>query len=207
MRKKNNDTEAKKERRNALIVSKLNRKFVLAGSIIEKITLFDWEHDFRVPSNQRREPIYEGSITKESPSLPGRHYRLKMSRNTEDLASDKTLPRTPPGARHDDSDKSFALPVVSNTTSKRKGSNSSAISHRAEVKLYPLNAPNPATPIMTNSNNNINNMATAKELFTADDRDTQINVPMDRRPKLAEDQIDPFVVDQLKEECFRQPQK
>uniref|UniRef100_A0A915IM54 Uncharacterized protein n=1 Tax=Romanomermis culicivorax TaxID=13658 RepID=A0A915IM54_ROMCU len=56
-----------------------------------------------------------------------------MSRNAEDLASGMTLPKTPPGIRHDESDKSFSLPVVSNTTSKLKGSDSSAISLRAET--------------------------------------------------------------------------
>uniref|UniRef100_A0A915IAT8 Uncharacterized protein n=1 Tax=Romanomermis culicivorax TaxID=13658 RepID=A0A915IAT8_ROMCU len=129
-----------------------------------------------------------------------------MSRNTEDLTSGTTLPRTPPGTRHDQSDKSFALPVVSNTMSKQKGSDSSAISQRAEVKMDPVNAPNLAAPITANSNN-IHNMATAKELSTADDRDAQINAPIDRRPKLAEDQIDPFIVDQLKEEPLRGPRQ
>uniref|UniRef100_A0A915HT11 Uncharacterized protein n=1 Tax=Romanomermis culicivorax TaxID=13658 RepID=A0A915HT11_ROMCU len=60
------------------------------------------------------------------------------------------------------------------------------------------------------ANYNINNMAMAKELLTAEDRDTQILAPIDRRPKLAEDHIaedhiDPF--DQFKEERFRRPQK
>uniref|UniRef100_A0A915KC13 Uncharacterized protein n=1 Tax=Romanomermis culicivorax TaxID=13658 RepID=A0A915KC13_ROMCU len=58
----------------------------------------------------------------------------------------------------------------------------------------------PKTPI-TASNNNINNMAVAKELLTADDRDAQIMAPINRRPKLAKDQIDLFI-DQFKEERF-----
>uniref|UniRef100_A0A915KY99 Uncharacterized protein n=1 Tax=Romanomermis culicivorax TaxID=13658 RepID=A0A915KY99_ROMCU len=90
-------------------------------------------------------------------------------------------------------DKPFPLPVVSNTTSKRKGS-----SQRAEVKSDPVSGPNSTVPIIVN--NNINNMATTKELLTADDRDTQIMAPINRRPKLVEDHIDPF--DQFKEECF-----
>uniref|UniRef100_A0A915HPS8 Uncharacterized protein n=1 Tax=Romanomermis culicivorax TaxID=13658 RepID=A0A915HPS8_ROMCU len=129
-----------------------------------------------------------------------------MSRNTEDLASCTTLPRTQPGIRHDESDKPFPLPVVSNTMSKRNGSDSSAIRQRTEVKMDPVNAPNSAAPITANNNNKINNMAMAKELLTAEDRDAQINAPIHRRPKLAEDQIDPFI-DQFKEECFRQPRQ
>uniref|UniRef100_A0A915HFJ6 Uncharacterized protein n=1 Tax=Romanomermis culicivorax TaxID=13658 RepID=A0A915HFJ6_ROMCU len=65
--------------------------------------------------------------------------------------------------------------------------------------MDPLNAPNSAAPIKANNNNNINNMVAAKELLTAKDRDTQINAPIDKRQKLAEDQIDPFI-DQMKEE-------
>uniref|UniRef100_A0A915L9M4 Uncharacterized protein n=2 Tax=Romanomermis culicivorax TaxID=13658 RepID=A0A915L9M4_ROMCU len=117
----------------------------------------------------------------------------------KDLASVTTLPRTPPGIRHDESDKSTLLPVVSNTTSKQKGLDSSAISQTAEVKMDRGNVPNSAGPIM--ANNNINNMAPAKELLTAEDRDAQIRAPIDRRPKLAEDQIDPFI-DQIREECL-----
>uniref|UniRef100_A0A915KZD8 Uncharacterized protein n=1 Tax=Romanomermis culicivorax TaxID=13658 RepID=A0A915KZD8_ROMCU len=126
-----------------------------------------------------------------------------MSRNTDDLTSSTTLPRTPPSTKHDESNKSFTLPVVSNTRSKRKGSNSSAISQRTVVKLDPVNAPNPAAPITAN-NNNIN-MAVAKELFTADDRDARINAPIDKRQKFAEDQVDPFIFNQLKEGRLRRP--
>uniref|UniRef100_A0A915IQZ9 Uncharacterized protein n=1 Tax=Romanomermis culicivorax TaxID=13658 RepID=A0A915IQZ9_ROMCU len=126
-----------------------------------------------------------------------------MSRKTEDLNSDVTLPRTPPGTRHNESDESFALPVVSNTTNKQKGSNSSAISQRAEVKLDRVSALNPVAPIR--ANNNINNMATAKEVLTADDRDAQINAHFDRRPKFSRDQMDLFIFDQMKEECLQWP--
>uniref|UniRef100_A0A915HSD1 Uncharacterized protein n=1 Tax=Romanomermis culicivorax TaxID=13658 RepID=A0A915HSD1_ROMCU len=66
--------------------------------------------------------------------------------------------------------------------------------------MDPVNAPNPTGPIIANNNNNTHKMAAAKELLTADDRDAQINAPTNRRLKLAEDQIDPFIVDQLKEE-------
>uniref|UniRef100_A0A915I440 Uncharacterized protein n=1 Tax=Romanomermis culicivorax TaxID=13658 RepID=A0A915I440_ROMCU len=52
-------------------------------------------------------------------------------------------------------------------------------------------------------NNNTNNMARAKELLTAEHRDAHILAPIDRRPKLAEDHIDPF--DQFKEEPFQRP--
>uniref|UniRef100_A0A915JSC6 Uncharacterized protein n=1 Tax=Romanomermis culicivorax TaxID=13658 RepID=A0A915JSC6_ROMCU len=88
--------------------------------------------------------------------------------------------------------------------SKQKGSDSSAISQRAEVKLDPVSTPNSTAPIM--ANNNINNMAAAKELLTADDRDAQIMAPIDRRHKLAKDQIDPFI-DQFKEERFGRPRQ
>uniref|UniRef100_A0A915KDE1 Uncharacterized protein n=1 Tax=Romanomermis culicivorax TaxID=13658 RepID=A0A915KDE1_ROMCU len=96
----------------------------------------------------------------------------------------------------------LSIEPVSNTTSKQKGSNSSNISQRGEVKVDPVNARNSAAPI-TASNNNINNMAVAKELLTADDRDAQIMAPIDRRLKLAKDHIDPF--DQFKEKCFGRP--
>uniref|UniRef100_A0A915KZ29 Uncharacterized protein n=1 Tax=Romanomermis culicivorax TaxID=13658 RepID=A0A915KZ29_ROMCU len=69
--------------------------------------------------------------------------------------------------------------------------------------MDPVNAPNSAMAIMANNNNNINIVAAAKELLTAKDRDIQINAPIDTRPKLAEDQIDPFIIDQMKEECLR----
>uniref|UniRef100_A0A915HJU1 Uncharacterized protein n=1 Tax=Romanomermis culicivorax TaxID=13658 RepID=A0A915HJU1_ROMCU len=111
-------------------------------------------------------------------------HRMPMSRNAEDLTHCTTLPRTRPGTRHDELDKSFALPVVSSTTSKQKGSDSSAISQKAEIKMDPVSAPDPAAPTMTKINSN-NNMAVGKELLTADDRDAQIDAPIDRRPKLA----------------------
>uniref|UniRef100_A0A915JB49 Uncharacterized protein n=1 Tax=Romanomermis culicivorax TaxID=13658 RepID=A0A915JB49_ROMCU len=57
-------------------------------------------------------------------------------------------------------------------------------------------------PIMANNDNNINNMAGAKKLLTAEDRDAQINVPMDRRWRLAKDQIHLFIGDEMKEECL-----
>uniref|UniRef100_A0A915HNL4 Uncharacterized protein n=1 Tax=Romanomermis culicivorax TaxID=13658 RepID=A0A915HNL4_ROMCU len=44
----------------------------------------------------------------------------------------------------------------------------------------------------------------AKELLTADDRDARNMAPIDRRPKLAEYQIYPFI-DQIREERSRRP--
>uniref|UniRef100_A0A915HSN0 Uncharacterized protein n=1 Tax=Romanomermis culicivorax TaxID=13658 RepID=A0A915HSN0_ROMCU len=94
---------------------------------------------------------------------------LKISRNAEDLTPSTTLPRTLPGTMHDELDKSLALHMVSNTMSKQEGSGSSAISQKAEVKVDPVSAPDPAAPIMA-SNNNINNdIAMAKELLTANE--------------------------------------
>uniref|UniRef100_A0A915JGU5 Uncharacterized protein n=1 Tax=Romanomermis culicivorax TaxID=13658 RepID=A0A915JGU5_ROMCU len=85
--------------------------------------------------------------------------------------------------------------------SKRKDLDSSAISQMAEVKMDPVNAPNSAAPITAHNNNNIDNMVAAKELLTAKDRDAQINAPINRRRKLPQDQMDPFI-DQMKEECL-----
>uniref|UniRef100_A0A915J9H2 Uncharacterized protein n=1 Tax=Romanomermis culicivorax TaxID=13658 RepID=A0A915J9H2_ROMCU len=71
--------------------------------------------------------------------------------------------------------------------------------------MGPINAPNSAAPITANNSNNINNMAAAKELLTAEDRDAQTNAPIDRRPKLTKNLMDPFMIDQMKEERWRQP--
>uniref|UniRef100_A0A915ICM3 Uncharacterized protein n=1 Tax=Romanomermis culicivorax TaxID=13658 RepID=A0A915ICM3_ROMCU len=63
--------------------------------------------------------------------------------------------------------------------------------------MDPISAPDPVAPIMTKINNN-NNMAAAKELLTANDRDAQVDAPIDSRPKLAENQTDSFIFDQRK---------
>uniref|UniRef100_A0A915KGT2 Uncharacterized protein n=1 Tax=Romanomermis culicivorax TaxID=13658 RepID=A0A915KGT2_ROMCU len=66
-------------------------------------------------------------------------------------------------------------------------------------------AGNAATPKTAKNNNNIDNMVAAKELLTGEYRNAQINAPINRRLILAEDQIDPFIVNQMKEEHLQRP--